>query len=457
MIIRKVLVANRGEIARRILRTCRARGVATVAVYSEADAGWPFVREADEAVLVGPPPVAQSYLNIEKIVSIAKETGADAIHPGYGFLSENPTFARRCREEGLVFIGPDPDVIAAMGDKVNARRQMQQAGVPVVPGTDAPLPSVEAALEAAAAIGYPVMLKASAGGGGIGMQVCRTPEELKAAYGTAAARARAYFGSGDLFLEKYIDEPRHIEVQILADAQGNVVHLFERDCSVQRRHQKVIEETPSPFLTEEARQAICAAAVTAAKAVGYVGAGTVEFIVDADQNFYFLEMNTRLQVEHPITEETLGLDLVALQLDIAEGKPLPFTQEDVTARRKGHAIECRVYAEDPVTFLPAPGRIVAYEPPGGAGVRIDDGVAAGLTVTPYYDPMIAKLIVSASTREEALARCRAALAAYRIEGIKHNIPFLQRVLDCEAFVQGRYTTHLVQELQPQEQKGARQP
>jgi len=441
--MRKVLIANRGEIARRIIRTCRLKGVATVAVYSEADKDLPFVREADEAVHIGPPPVPHSYLNVEAIIAAAKSTNADAIHPGYGLLSENEGFAKRVQEEGLVFIGPTPEVIGQMGDKLTARKIMQAAGVPVVPGCEDPVESPEEAAEVAASIGYPVMLKASAGGGGIGMQICRNEAELLQAYQSARGRAKAYFGNDAMYVEKYVERPHHIEVQIAADQHGEVIHLLERECSIQRRHQKVLEESPSPFLDQATRELLCAAAVQAGKAVGYSGVGTVEFIVDEAKNFYFLEMNTRLQVEHPVTEEMTGLDLVAMQLEIAKGSPLGIAQADVKALR--HAIELRVYAEDPVTFLPSPGTIALYQPPEQEFVRIDDGVETGTQVTPFYDPMIAKVIVSAQTREEAVQRAEEAMRKFLITGIKTNIPFLQEVLADERFRSGSYTTWFVQE------------
>jgi len=440
--MRKVLIANRGEIARRIIRSCRKQGISTVAVYSEADKSMPFVREADEAIHIGPPPVPQSYLNIEAILAAAKETGADAIHPGYGLLSENAAFAKRCLEAGLTFIGPTPEVIADMGDKVTARKIMRDAGVPVVPGFEGKMETAEEAISQAAQMGYPVMLKASAGGGGIGMQVVHNDEELRQAFQSARGRAKAYFGNDTMFLEKYVENPHHIEVQIVADNHGNVLHLLERECSIQRRHQKVLEESPSPFLDQTTREQICQAAVQAAKAVNYTGVGTVEFIMDDQKRFYFLEMNTRLQVEHPVTEEMTGLDLVSMQLDVAAGAVLELKQEDVKALR--HAIECRIYAEDPVTFLPSPGTIADYVPPKMEHVRIDDAVEAGTQVTPFYDPMIAKLIVSGTTRAEAIARAIEALQQYEISGIKTNLPFLLEVLHDEDFQQGVYTTQFVQ-------------
>jgi acetyl-CoA carboxylase biotin carboxylase subunit len=440
--IKTILIANRGEIARRIARTCRTRGLRVVAVYSEADQDMPFVREADVAVSIGPPPVAQSYLNMDAIIQTAKQTGADAIHPGYGLLSENATFARKVEEAGLVFIGPRPDVIDRMGDKVTARRTMAEAGVPVVPGTERGIDGEEEALAEAERIGYPVMIKASAGGGGIGMQVCRTPDELKKALPSVQAKAKAYFGDSAVFLERLIERPRHVEVQVAADSQGYTVHLFERECSVQRRNQKVVEECLSPSIRPETRERLYDAAVRAAEAVGYTGVGTVEFLVDEQERIYFLEMNTRLQVEHPVTEMVTGQDLVDWQLDIAEGKPLPLRQHEIKAR--GHAVEYRIYAEDPTTFLPSPGKIRSMTLPEGEGIRVDAGVEPGNEVTPFYDPMIAKLIVSGPTRETVLEKSRAVLEEFRVEGIRTNLPLLRALLDHPDFADGRYDTQLLQ-------------
>ncbi len=442
MIIQKLLIANRGEIARRVIRTCKDRGIQTVAVYSEADQNMPFVREADERLLIGPPPVAQSYLKIEEIIKAAKETGAQAIHPGYGLLSENPAFARRCQEEGLMFLGPNPEVIESMGDKIEARKIMENAGVPVVPGYSGNIASAEEACQIAKDIGYPVMLKASAGGGGIGMQLCFSDEDIQKAFTSAKGRAKAYFGSDAMFIEKYIEQPHHIEVQVAGDQHGNIIHLLERECSVQRRHQKVVEESPSPFLDNDTRNKICEAAIVAAQAVDYTGVGTIEFIMGSDKSFYFLEMNTRLQVEHPVTEEITGIDLVGMQIDIAEGKPLSVRQEDVKA--VAHAIELRVYAEDPKTFFPSPGTITAYEMPSGNRIRIDGGVENGSQITPFYDPMIAKVILSGTTREEAIDLALKALQGMKIEGIKTNIPMLRDVLENESFQKGQYDTTFVQ-------------
>ncbi|MDI3328343.1 MAG: acetyl-CoA carboxylase biotin carboxylase subunit [Alicyclobacillaceae bacterium] len=442
MAFQKILIANRGEIARRVIRTCRKMGIQTVAVYSDADRDAPHVREADEAVWIGPPPVAQSYLRIDAILDAARQTGAEAIHPGYGFLSENGEFAARCEEAGLVFIGPSPEVITAMGSKIEARRRMKEAGVPVVPGGEGAVESLEQALALAEEIGYPVMLKASAGGGGIGMSLVRSPEELTKAYESTRTRSRNYFGDEAVFLEKFVENPRHIEVQVAADGKGRVVHLFERECSVQRRHQKVIEESPSPFLDEEKRARLTDAAVRGAAAIGYRNLGTMEFIFDGEGNFYFLEMNTRLQVEHPVTEMITGLDLVEWQIRIAAGEPLPLDQDRIS--RRGAAIECRVYAEDPVRFLPSPGTVTALEWPGD--VRVDAGVEAGSAVTPYYDPLIAKIIAWGESRAEATERLERALESVRIDGIKTNVPMLLEVLRSEPFRRGTYTTELVQRL-----------
>ncbi|OYD07877.1 acetyl-CoA carboxylase biotin carboxylase subunit [Paludifilum halophilum] len=446
--MRKVLIANRGEIARRIAKTCRGQGIGVVAVYSEADEDLPFVKEADEAVCIGPAPVAQSYLNIEAILKAAKDSGADAVHPGYGLLSENATFARRVKEEGFVFIGPHPEVVDRMGDKVTARRVMEEAGVPVVPGTVGGVDTLEEAAEEADRIGYPVMLKASAGGGGIGMHVLDSEQELQKAFSSAQGRSKAYFGDGKLFLERFIPSPRHVEVQVLADSRGNTVHLFERECSIQRRNQKVVEESLSPSISGDTRHRLHEAAVKAARAVGYTGAGTVEFLVDPDENFYFLEMNTRLQVEHPATEMITGLDLVALQLDVAAGEELPFDQTEVQAA--GHAIEFRIYAEDPVRYLPSPGTIHRFSVPRGEGVRVDAGVEEGNQVTPYYDPMIAKCIVAGKDREEALARSRKALASFEVEGIRSNLPLHREILDHPDFIRGQYDTAFLERINRKE-------
>lgn len=439
---KKILIANRGEIASRVIRTCKRLGVQTVAIYSEADVQALFVSEADEAYLVGGPRVNESYLNIDKIIEIAKQTGAEAIHPGYGLLSENATFASRCEREGMTFIGPSSEVIEKMGSKIEARKVMEKAKVPVVPGTDAPVEDEKEAVRKANEIGYPVMLKASAGGGGIGMQLVQNDEELKQAFVGNQQRATSFFGDGTMYIEKYIENPRHIEIQILADEFGNTVHLLERECSIQRRHQKVVEEAPSPFLDEETREKMGKDAVQAAKSIGYKNAGTIEFLVDENKNYYFLEMNTRLQVEHPITEEITGLDLVEEQLKIAYGQKMSIQQDDI--KQNGHAVEARIYAEDPNTFFPSPGTITAFQLPEGEGIRHERAVTEGDTVTPFYDPMIAKLIVHAETRTEAIFKLKKALKNYYVEGIKTNIPTLQTIADHQAFEQGSTTTNFIE-------------
>jgi acetyl-CoA carboxylase, biotin carboxylase subunit len=438
---KKVLIANRGEIAVRVIRTCKALGITTIGVYSEADADAPHVKMADEAYLIGGPRVAESYLNINKILEVAQISGAEAIHPGYGLLSENTDFSRRCEEAGLIFIGPSPEVISKMGSKIESRKAMEEAGVPVVPGITYPLADEEEAVEAADRIGYPVMLKASAGGGGIGMQVVHNGDEIRKAFAGNQKRATDFFGDGAMYIEKFVENPRHIEIQILADGFGNTVYLWERECSIQRRHQKVVEEAPSSFITEKTRTKMGEAAVKAAKSIGYKNAGTIEFLVDEEQNFYFLEMNTRLQVEHPVTEEITGLDLVEKQLQIAAGEALEFSQAEV--KREGHAIEVRIYAEDPKTFFPSPGKITKLELPNGHGVRHELAIHSQSVVTPFYDPMIAKLIVKGSNREEAIIRLQEALVDYHIEGIKTNIPMLQEVIAHPAFHSGDTTTDFV--------------
>ncbi|MGZ9868921.1 acetyl-CoA carboxylase biotin carboxylase subunit [Priestia endophytica] len=438
---KKVLIANRGEIAVRVIRTCKALGIITVAVHSEADADAPHVKMADDAYLIGGSRVAESYLNIDKILEVARLTKAEAIHPGYGLLSENAEFARRCEEEGLIFIGPSPKVISKMGSKIESRKVMEEAGVPVVPGITYPLTDAEEAVEAADRIGYPVMLKASAGGGGIGMQVVRSGDEIRKAFAGNQKRATDFFGDGAMYVEKFVENPRHIEIQILADGFSNTVYLWERECSIQRRHQKVVEEAPSSFLSETTRSKMGEAAVKAAKSIGYKNAGTIEFLVDEEQNFYFLEMNTRLQVEHPVTEEITGLDLVEKQLKIAGDEALDFSQEEV--KREGHAIEVRIYAEDPKTFFPSPGKITKLELPNGPGIRHELGVHDQSSVTPFYDPMIAKLIVKGSDRDDAINRLQDALADYHIEGIKTNIPMLKEVIAHPAFRSGDTTTDFV--------------
>jgi propionyl-CoA carboxylase alpha chain len=444
---KKILIANRGEIACRIIRTARRMGIATVAVYSEADAEALHVREADEAVLIGPPPSAESYLRIDRIVEACKKTGAEAVHPGYGFLSERPGFAAALAEAGIVFIGPPPEAIAAMGDKIESKRLAQAAGVSTVPGHLDIILDAEHAIPIARQIGYPVMIKASAGGGGKGMRIAHDDAELREGFSGAQHEAKSSFGDDRVFLEKYIEQPRHIEIQVLGDAHGNIVHLGERECSIQRRHQKVIEEAPSPFIDPETRAAMGAQAVALARAVGYRSAGTVEFIVDRHRNFYFLEMNTRLQVEHPVTELVTGLDLVELMIRIAAGEPLPFDQPAV--RQRGSAIEARVYAEDPTrNFLPSIGRLVRYCPPEGDGVRIDSGVFEGAEISLYYDPMIAKLVAYDADREAAIRRLQDALDGFYISGVRHNVAFLAAIAASERFHAGALSTDFIAETFP---------
>ena len=441
--LRRVLVANRGEIAVRVIGTCQRLGVKAVAVHSEADAGALHVRVADESVLLGPAPAAESYLDIGRVLEAAQVTGVQAIHPGYGFLAENAEFARRVTDAGLVWVGPAPEAIEAMGDKVAARAAMAAAGVPVAPGTD-PLPDADAAAAAAARIGYPVMVKAVAGGGGIGMAAVDDEPALRTAYETARTRAERFFGSPAVFLERYLPHARHVEVQVLGLTDGRVLALGERDCSVQRRHQKVAEETPSPGVTPALRERMFAAARRAALAVDYRGAGTVECLVPADGSgeFFFLEMNTRLQVEHPVTELVTGIDLVEEQLRVAAGDP-PALDPDRLPEPRGHAIELRIYAEDPKRFLPGPGKITRWEQPSGEGIRVDAGYAAGDTVTPYYDPLLAKLCVWGADRPAALKRARAAVAGFVVEGPKCNLPLFAELLQQPEFVSGSYDTGLI--------------
>ena len=442
--IRTVLVANRGEIAVRIIRSCRELGLRTVAVYSDADRKAMHVMYADEAYHIGGSPSVESYLNMDNILSVARRSGADAIHPGYGFLSENALFSERCHQEGIKFIGPSAYAISRMGDKITARRAMMEAGVPVVPGTPGKIESEEEAIRMIHEIGLPVMIKASAGGGGKGMRLVTAPGEIKSGLRAARSEAKAAFGDDSVFIEKYIQSPHHIEFQILADSHGNVIHLFERECSVQRRHQKIIEETPSPILTSVKRYEMGKHAVAAAKAVNYEGAGTIEFIVDKDLNYYFLEMNTRLQVEHPITERVVGVDLVKEQIHIANGNPLNFKQDNL--RQNGHAIEFRVYAEDPDNnFMPAPGKVTHISIPYGVGVRVDGYIYEGSEIPIYYDPLVAKLIVWGRNRTEAIERSHRALQEFRVTGVKNNLKFLERILEADAFLKGRYTTHFIEE------------
>ncbi|RZT23050.1 acetyl-CoA carboxylase biotin carboxylase subunit [Fictibacillus sp. BK138] len=436
--MKKILIANRGEIALRIIQTCKEMNIETVAVYSDADKDLPFVKAADEAIHIGESPVAKSYLQSDSILKAAIEQKVDAIHPGYGLLSENDEFAKKIEEAGIKFIGPSPQTIEWMGDKIMARKTMQQAGVPIVPGTIEPIEDVEEGVKLAEQIGYPVMLKASSGGGGIGMVKCENKEDLHKHFVSSQQRAKNYFGSGRMFIEKCIENARHIEVQVMGDTQGNIVHLYERDCSIQRRNQKVVEESPSPFLTESLRSKITEAAVEAAKAVDYVNAGTVEFVVSENGDFYFLEMNTRLQVEHPVTECITGLDLVRWQIQIAQGEALPLAQNEIVS--KGHAMEFRLYAEDPVTFFPAPGKIEELVWPKMDNVRIDAGYESGNQVTPFYDPMIAKIIVSDSNRAECLKSAKQFFDCIQIKGLKTNLPLFQQLLEEEGFRKGNYTT-----------------
>ena len=441
-----VLIANRGEIARRIIRTARLMGVRAVAVYSDADEGLPYVSEADEAVRIGPAAPAQSYLDAAVLLEAARKANAAAVHPGYGFLAENAGFARAVIDAGLIWIGPDPEAIVQMGDKIRARNLMAAAGVPVAPGTADPVPDAEAAVLAAERIGYPVMVKAAAGGGGIGMSAAHDADALRKAFETARTRAERFFGSPEILLERYLPRARHVEVQILGLADGRVIALGERDCSVQRRHQKVAEETPSPGISAQLRAQMLDAAVRAGEAVGYLGAGTVECLVDAEaQTFVFLEMNTRLQVEHPVTELVTGIDLVEQQFLIASGEPVSF-DPSAPVTPAGHAIELRVYAEDPKRFLPSPGAITVWQEPSGPGVRVDSGYAAGTTVTPFYDPLLAKLCAHGATRDEAIARARLAVADFVVTGPKTNLPFHAELLGNVEFVSGDYDTGLVRRM-----------
>lgn len=441
--IRKILIANRGEIACRIIWTCKEMGIQTVAVHSEADRDALHVRFADEAVCIGPAPSAQSYLNIPAIISAAEITNVDAIHPGYGFLAESATFANVCADCNIKFIGPRPDVIAMMGDKVEARRTMAAAGVPILPGSPEPIESPEEAIDLARQIGFPVIIKAAAGGGGRGMRIVRDESELKSNLETAQAEALAAFKNGAVYIERYIERPRHIEIQVLADEYGNCIHLGERECSIQRRHQKLLEEAPSPVITAAQREEMGAVAVKACKEIGYSSAGTFEFLLDEDGSFYFMEMNTRIQVEHPVTEMVTLADIVRNQIRIAFGEELGYVQEDVQI--VGHSIECRINAEDPEKFTPSPGKITAFNIPGGPGVRVDTAVYPGYVVPPYYDSMIAKLIVHARTRELAIARMQRALDMMVIEGIKTTIPLHKRIMADERFRKGDFSTKFMEE------------
>jgi acetyl-CoA carboxylase biotin carboxylase subunit len=441
-LFKKILIANRGEVALRIIYACRELGIKTVAVYSEADEHSLHVRFADEDVCIGPPRSADSYLNVPAVISAAELTGADAIHPGYGFLSESAYLAEVCEACHIKFIGPDPQVIRLMGDKARARRVMKKAGLPVLPGSDGPIDSEERAARLAKDIGYPVIVKATAGGGGRGMRVVRAPAELSQAVKTAQREAEAAFGVGDVYIEKYIDSPRHIEFQVLGDHHGAVVHLGERECSIQRRHQKLVEESPSPALTDKMRRKMGAVVIDAAKAVQYTNAGTFEFLMDAEGRFYFMEANTRLQVEHPVTEMVTGIDIVKEQIRIAAGERLSFKQSEVTF--SGHSIECRVNAEDPETFTPSPGLIHAFSVPGGPGVRVETFVHAECAVSPYYDSMIAKIIVHGRDRQEAIARMRRTLEMTVVEGIKTSIPMHLRILNDPDFIAGRLSTSFME-------------
>jgi acetyl-CoA carboxylase biotin carboxylase subunit len=440
--IKKILIANRGEIAVRIMRTCKEMGIETVAVFSQADRTSKHVWYADEAYCIGGAASKDSYLKIETIIEVAKNNGVDAIHPGYGFLSENAHFARRCNQEGIIFIGPTPQTMDKMGDKISARKQMIKARVPVVPGTKQGLRSVEEAIEVCRKIGYPVMLKASMGGGGKGIRLIQNESEVKEAYMNAKSESLSSFGDDTVYIEKFVEEPHHIEFQILGDTHGNIIHLYERECSIQRRNQKIVEESPSPFITPELRKEMGEKAVMAARAVNYIGAGTIEFLVDKHRNFFFLEMNTRLQVEHPITEEVLGIDLVKEQIKIAEGQVLSIKQEDL--KQRGHAIELRICAEDAeMNFMPSPGTIKKIVEPSGIGVRIDSYVYEGYEIPMHYDPMISKLIIRAVNRESAIERLHRVLYEYKITGIKNNINYLKSIIGIPEFIQGKYDTGFI--------------
>ncbi len=442
--MQKILVANRGEIALRVMLTARKMGISTVAVYSEADRDAPHVRYADQAVCIGEAPSSQSYLKADRLVEAALALGADAIHPGYGFLSENAAFAKQVMEAGLIFIGPGPEAIKTMGDKLAAKEAVKGYDIPMVPGTDHPVDQPEEVLEVARRIGFPILIKAAAGGGGKGMRIVTRESELKEQIKRAMSEAESAFGDGSVFIEKYLESPRHIEIQVLADQHGNTVHLFERECSIQRRHQKVVEEAPSSLLSEEERAAMGQAAVNVARSCGYVGAGTVEFLMDAHRNFYFLEMNTRLQVEHPVTELVTGKDLVELQIQVARGLPLPFAQDEL--RLQGHALELRVYAEDPLNdFLPSVGTLERYRLPEGPGIRVDNGFEEGMQVPIYYDPMLAKLVTYGADRPAAIRRMREAIAAYEVEGVQTTLPFGDFVCRHPAFLSGDFSTHFVKE------------
>ena len=441
-LFKKVLVANRGEIAVRIIKACQEIGVKTVAIYSDVDKEAPHVHLADEAIPLGDPTPIQSYLNIPKIIKIAEETNAEAIHPGYGFLAENPDFAKSCEDKNIKFIGPSPEVISLMGDKIAAKKTMEKAGIPIIPGYHGSEQDIKYLVKEGKKIGFPLLVKAAAGGGGKGMRIVYSKDTLEESIESAKRESKSSFGDDTVFLEKYLNKPRHIEFQILGDEHGHIIHLFERECSIQRRHQKIIEETPSPIMNSKLREEMGQAAVKAAKAVGYYNAGTVEFMVDGDLNFYFMEMNTRLQVEHPITEMTTGIDLVKWQLRIASGMKLSLKQSGLSQR--GHALECRIYAEDPANgFLPSTGKLNKVEPATGPNIRDDSGVVTGLEITPYYDPMLSKLVVYAENREESINKMIWALQHYIILGVTTNIPFLKQVLEHPEFKKGNITTHFV--------------
>ncbi len=442
--INKILIANRGEIAVRVIHTCKELGIKSVAVYSRPDRFAPHVQLADESVFIGEAASSESYLVMDKIIDACKQTGADAVHPGYGFLSENSAFADRCQQEGIIFIGPGKKAIELMGDKTSARELMAEVNIPTPPGLKSTLQSIEEAREVADDIGFPILIKASAGGGGKGMRIVHNPDDFESSIKAAKSEARNAFGDDRVYIEKYLEEPRHIEFQIMADTHGNTVHVFDRECSVQRRHQKVIEEAPSSLLTDELRAKMAETAIKAAESCDYVGAGTIEFLVDKHLNYYFLEMNTRLQVEHPVTEMISGLDLVAAQIAVAEGKELPFKQKDIV--RNGHAIECRIYAEDPENnFLPSTGTLEKHRIPTGTGVRVDAGIEEGQAVTINYDPMISKLTVHGTDREDARKKMLRALDEYEIVGCRTTIPFCTYTLNHEAFITGKYDTHFVQD------------
>jgi acetyl-CoA carboxylase biotin carboxylase subunit len=439
-VFKKILIANRGEIALRVIRTCREMGIKTVAVYSEADKDSLHVKFADEAVCIGPPPAKDSYLNIPRLIAVAEITNADAVHPGYGFLAENAEFSSICSDTKIKFIGPSADMIAAMGDKAFAKETMKKALVPVVPGSEGIVKTLDEAIITAKEVGYPVMLKASAGGGGKGMRMIKDEDEMIKMFSLTVNEAEKAFGNGSLYIEKMIEEPRHIEIQILGDRYGNVIYLGERDCTIQRRHQKLIEETPSPYINDVVRKAMGEAAVKGAKSVNYEGAGTIEFLVDRSKNFYFMEMNTRIQVEHPVTEQVTGIDIIREQINIAANKKLKIKK----VHPEGHAIECRINAEDPDKhFSSSPGKIIAFHQPGGLGVRVDTHAYAGYIIPQYYDSMVAKLIVNADTRTEAITRMYRALDEFVIEGVQTTLPFHKKVMHNEEFIEGNYDTGFI--------------